>query len=34
MLKKRQKNITYNNMELNLSELDNANTMNPYDTFD
>lgn len=24
----------YNNMELNLSELDNANTMNPYDTFD
>ena len=22
------------NMELNLSELDNSNTMNPYDTFD
>jgi hypothetical protein len=34
MLKKRQKNIIYNNMELNLSELDNVNTMNPYDTFD
>lgn len=34
MLKKRQKNIMYNIMELNLSELDNINTMNPYDTFD
>jgi hypothetical protein len=33
MLKKIQKNIMYN-MELNLSELDNVNTMNPYDTFD
>lgn len=34
MLKKIQKNIIYNNMELNLSELDNVNRMNPYDTFD
>jgi len=34
MLKKTQKNIVYNNMELNLTELDNMNTMNPYDTFD
>jgi len=34
MLKKTQKNIVYNNMELNLTELDNIDTMNPYDTFD
>lgn len=34
MLNNSQKNNMYNNMELNLTELDNVNTMNPYDTFD